>query len=580
MNGVRLLVLLEQKAGGWEALAEAVDLTVWDTAHKKIIKTAEDVYKEIREEYEKQEQQYPAEMNQNSRVEQRPAPARAMGRRAIISNGLQQGRTLDEVQAQLAAAGLPALYPRVGNEAAVEYLLLLNKKLRMMLPQKERRPLYNDWLRKLQGIAAQNAEQQLDGASKDAQAPQQKAALAELRGNIRQARCTYQHLVNYVDAVFEKSNGAYQTIMVTGTVISRLTKAVQEADKELHAGMPPATIWACLEKHWRKFLDRVGSDLVKNQLNAQNYLARALVRGLDSLFDWLAEITAGLYPNLPLADARWQLHDILTEDTYPFEQNDLFYLPSVLAALFSQDRGLTAEDTLPEDLVETDNWKELPATLKPFFFFFEAGVDVSADRDERVKVAKTNWAAQPMYLSGVARLLLGLLDYGDEQGFDSAPHQTKMAQLYADSGGYLAKVLCGEADLDRNVFLLFLLLTEDICARRLPRHEQISARLGLNTRDEEYTNLLGNCGFPLLNSSAPFDAALWAALDADLPATQRKDLFVKALLICEQAEADFTTIPPALGLESLDCSGKSAALTQAFEQLFKGRHVGAYTGRN
>ena len=251
----------------------------------------------------------------------------------------------------------------------MEYLLLLNKKLRMMLPQKERRPLYNDWLRKLQGIAAQNAEQQLDGASKDAQAPQQKAALAELRGNIHQARCTYQHLVNYVDAVFEKSNGAYQTIMVTGTVISRLTKAVQEADKELHAGMPPATIWACLEKHWRKFLDRVGSDLVKNQLNAQNYLARALVRGLDSLFDWLAEITAGLYPDLPLADARWQLHDILTEDTYPFEQNDLFYLPAVLAALFSQDRGLTAEDTLPEDLVETDNWKELPATLKPFFFF-------------------------------------------------------------------------------------------------------------------------------------------------------------------------------------------------------------------
>src|SRR5699024_3440855 len=155
----------------------------------------------------------------------------------------------------------------VGNEAAVEYLLLLHKKLRMMLPQKARRPLYNDWLRKLQGIAAHNAEQQLAGASTDAQAPQQKAALPVLRANIQQARCTYQHLVNYVDAVFEKSNGAYQTIMVTGTVISRLTKAVQEADKELHAGMPPATIWACLEKHWRKFLDRVGSDLVKNQLN-------------------------------------------------------------------------------------------------------------------------------------------------------------------------------------------------------------------------------------------------------------------------------------------------------------------------
>ena len=50
MNDVRFLTLLRQKAGGWEMLAEPVDLTVRDASGKKILKSAQDVYEEILEE--------------------------------------------------------------------------------------------------------------------------------------------------------------------------------------------------------------------------------------------------------------------------------------------------------------------------------------------------------------------------------------------------------------------------------------------------------------------------------------------------------------------------------------------------
>ena len=397
---------------------------------------------------------------------------------------------------------------------------------------------------------------------------------------IQQARCTYQDLVNYVNTVFENCGGAYRTIAVTGTVVNQLEQSVKAASDELRAGMTALDIWNCLDTHWGEFLRRAGRDLVKNQVNAQNYLVRALVRGLEAIYSWLAEITADLRPDLPWTDARYRLCDLLAED--PYQADDLFYLSSVLAALFAQDRSLEAEDALPDELLNADSRQNLPMPLKPFFYFYETGVEVPADRAACVAAAKANWAAQPLYLSGVARLLLGLLDYGDENGLDSAPHQAEMAQLYAESGGYLARVLRGEADLDRNVFLLFLLLAEDVCARRMPRREQIAARLRMSTRDSQYSDLLANCGFPLLNRNVPFDAALWAALYADLPATQRKALFVKALLVCEQAEAeaDRTAIPPALGKEAVDCSGKSLALVQVFKQLCKGRHTGVYPGRN
>lgn len=569
MNDIRFLAILRQKAGGWEALAEPVDLTVRDETHKKVVQSAESVYAEIL-----------AELSRDNKAAQRPAPVAAKGRRAIISEGVRKGCSLDEVQDRLTAASLPTLYPRVGSEAAVEYLLLLNGRLAEVLPKNQLESLRKSWLKGFQKSAAEMVEQQLAEPSADNPIThRQKDALARLREAVQQARCRYQDLVDYVDAVFVTDGSTYQTIMITSTVSDRLTKAAEAAAEEMDAKMPPDAIRGCLDKHWGEFLHRVGPSLVQNQLNAQNYLARALVRGLSTLFDWLAEITAGLYPNLPLADARRRLYGILSEDIYQPEQDDLFYLPAVLAALFAQDRSLAAEDTLPGKLMEESSWKELPAALRPFFYFYEDGVAIPATRAARVTAARENWAAQPLYLGGVARLLLGLLDHGDENGLDSAAHQKKMAQLYAESGGYLSRVLRGEADLDRNVFLLFLLLAEDICARRMPRHEQISARLGLDTRDQEYTNLLGNCGFPLLSSCSPFDAALWAALDADLPATQRKNLFMKALLICEQAEAMGPLIPPALGMDALDCGGKSVALTQVFDQLCKGRHAGTYTGR-
>ena len=567
MNDVRFLTLLRQKAGGWEMLAEPVDLTVRDASGKKILKSAQDVYEEILE-----------EANQGGTAEP-AAPGAAKGRRAIIREGVTGGLSLEAMQARLAGARLPGLYPRVGSEAAVEYLLLLNGRLGEILPKSQLESLRKSWLKALQQRAAEETQRRLSADSGDSQAARrQREALDRLRSAIQQARCCYRDLTAYVDAVFVRDGSGYRTAIVTSTVSDRLTRAVEAAARELHAGMDPEAVLACLERHWCDFLERAGEGLVQNQLNAQNYLARALVRGLDALFAMLADITAGLYPPLPTADARRRLYGILTEDSYQPGANDLFYPSAVLAALFSQDRGLTAEDALPGKLQE-DNWKELPAPLKPFFFFYEEGAKVSFRRSERVAAARANWAAQPLYLGGVARLLLGLLDYGDENGCDSQAHREAMAQLYAESGGYLSRVLRGEADLDRNVFLLFLLLAEDVCARQMPRREQISARLGVDTRNRAYTNLLGNCGFPLLSSRSPFDAALWAALEADLPATQRKGLFVKALLLCEQAGRGDSRIPPALGMEAADCSGSSEALNQVFEQLGKGRHVGVYAGR-
>lgn len=568
MNDVRFLTLLWQKAGGWEMLAEPVDLTVRDASGKKILKSAQDVYEEILEEANQGGTAKPA------------APAAAKGRRAIIREGVTGGLSLEEVQARLAGAGLPGLYPRVGSEAAVEYLLLLNGRLGEILPKSQLESLRKSWLKALQQSAAEETQRRLSADGGDSQAARrQREALARLRSAIQQARCCYRDLAEYVDEVFVKGKSGYQTAIVTSTVSDRLTRAAEAAARELHAGMDPEAVLACLDSHWCDFLERAGEGLVQNQLNAQNYLARALVRGLDALFAMLADITAELYPPLPAADARRRLYGVLTEDSYQSGLNDLFYPSAVLAALFSQDRSLTAEDTLPEKLQEESNWKELPAPLKPFFCFYEEEAKVPLSRSDRVAAARAHWAAQPLYLGGVARLLLGLLDYGDENGGDSQAHREVMAQLYAESGGYLSRVLRGEADLDRNVFLLFLLLAEDICARQMPRREQISARLGVDTRNRAYTNLLGNCGFPLLSSRSPFDAALWAALEADLPATQRKGLFVKALLLCEQAGSGNSPIPPVLGMEAADCSGSSEALNQVFEQLGKGRHAGAYAGR-
>ena len=80
MNDIRFLAILRQKAGGWEALAEPVDLTVWDETHKKVVQSAESVYAEIL-----------AELSRDNKAAQRPAPVAAKGRRAIISEGVRKG---------------------------------------------------------------------------------------------------------------------------------------------------------------------------------------------------------------------------------------------------------------------------------------------------------------------------------------------------------------------------------------------------------------------------------------------------------------------------------------------------------
>lgn len=556
MNFTRFLGLLANRAGGWEAFTDPVELTAEQFA--RILSDPE--------------------INAGT-----DADAPREGRLRIIRNGVRQGQSLDRVQSLLTAARHPRLYSRNGKEAAVVYLLSLNKDLdnALMMPRKELAELRQKWVRELQEMADLAMQEHLDTCSADDQAArQQKEAQFRLDRAVRQGRCTYRALTDYVAEAFRQDGSTY---VVTAGVTGNMTKAVQAVRQKLPALQGEQAIRDCLFQYWKVFLDKSAATFVQSRLTATNYLVRALVRALDPFYTALAQVTAQLSPSCyPKQEGMFRLRDILYEKELRIGAEgceEWFEYPAVLVALFSQERSIEAEEGLRKELMEKKRWQMLSDALLPFFYFYGQDAPQTADPEQRLALAKEHWAQRPLYLSGVTRLLLGMLDPGEDGEDDpdsgrekgSTTHQKAMSELFAQSGSYLARVLCGEADLDRNMFLLFLLLSEDLCARQLPRREQIAPRL--NGTGEEYTDILNRCGLSPLEDFLSFDAALKAALVADLPATQRKTLFLKALQVCEQTARDPQAGREALGQDASEYAGHLAAIDAVFNRLKAGTHA-------
>lgn len=552
MNFTRFLGLLANRAGGWEAFTDPVELTPEQFA--RILSDPE--------------------VNAGA-----AADAPREGRLRIIRNGVRQGQSLDRVQSLLTAARQPRLYSRNGKEAAVVYLLSLNKDLdnALLMPRKELAELRQKWVRELQEMADLAVQEHLDTPSAgDQAARQQKEAQCRLDRTIRQGRCTYRALTDYVAEAFRPDGSTY---VVTAGVTGNMTKAVQAVRQKLPALQGEQAVRDCLFQYWKVFLDKSADTFVQSRLTATNYLVRVLVRALDPFYTALARVTAQLSPAFyPKQEGMFRLRDILYETELCIGEpgcEEWFEYPAVLVTLFSQDRTAEAEEGLRKELMEKKRWQMLTDALLPFFYFYGPDAPRTADPEQRLALAKEHWAQQSLYLGGVARLLLGMLDPGEDgpdgSGKDIPAHQKTMNNLFAQSGSYLARVLCGEADLDRNIFLLFLLLAEDLCARQLPRREQIAPRL--NGAGEEYTDILSRCGLSPLEDFLSFDAALKAALAADLPATQRKTLFLKALQVCEQTVRDPRAGREALGQDASEYAGHLAAIDAVFDRLKAGSHA-------
>lgn len=598
MNYRNLLEQLSREAGGWDAFEESVRIDAG--AFRQILGMAE--------------VQDPAE------GEERPS----RGRLGILQEGVRRGDSLAAVQEQLYQAGRPALYSRNGCDAAVIYLLDVGQSLPRVLGPEEKAAgkLRLQWMKALQQQASCAMEAQRGQNSGPEEARRQNQALAALHRALFQGTCRYQDLVDYLNGTFSRKAGVYQTVSVTAAISSLLddvrANAREELDK-LPAGVGAEAAWNCLEKYWQNFLDQAAPTLAANQMNVLNYLVRSLVRWLDYYFTALAVVTVRLRPAVCspaqardklqqiLADPEWAhtevdkvpLEDALVEDRpFPAEddvsfERDLLWgeewqtreavdYTAVLTALFSQDRSAQGVDDLIDELTEKDRWQDLSAALRPFFCFYRAGAPQPAGWIRQVAAAKTYWAGQTLYLSGVTRLLLAMVDPGGNRGHNTRTHQKEMQKLYTNSGSYLARVLRGTADMDRNSFLLFLLLAEDGCERRMPAHEQLTARL--YSPDQNYSDLLEQCGFHRLSPCDPFDAALLTALEVNPQGTRRKQLFLKALLVCEQIRQKLqegqVRLPPALRQDASEFHGLSPSLEQAFHRLNLGRHAGHYPGRD
>ncbi len=553
MNFTRFLGVLANRAGGWEAFTDPVELTPAQFA--RILSDPE--------------------INAGA-----AADAPREGRLRIIRNGVRQGQSLDRVQRLLTAARQPRLYTRNGKEAAVVYLLSLNKDLdnALIMPQKELEELRQKWVRELQEMADLAVQEHLDTSSADDQAArQQKEAQFRLGLAIQQGRCTYQALTDYMTEAFRQDGSTY---VVTAGVTGNMTKAVQAVRQKLPALHGEQAVRDCLFQYWKIFLDKSAATFVQNRLTATNYLVRALVRALDPFYTALAQVTVQLSPaRYPKQEGMFRLRDILYEKELCIGADgceEWFEYPAVLVALFSQGRTIEAEKELRKELMEKKRWQLLSDALLPFFYFYGQDAPQTTNPEQRLTLAKEHWAQRPLYLSGVTRLLLGMLDPGEDgqnssREKDSPSHQKAMSDLFAHSGSYLVRVLCGEADLDRNMFLLFLLLAEDLCARQLPQREQLALRL--NGAGEEYTDILNRCGLSPLEDFLSFDASLKAALAADLPATQRKTLFLKALQVCEQTVRDPQAGREALGQDASEYSGHLAAIDAVFARLKAGSHA-------
>lgn len=550
MNFTRFLGLLANRAGGWEEFTDPVKLT--PTQFARILSDPE--------------------VNAGD-----TADVPREGRLRIIRDGVRQGQSLDQVQSLLTAARQPRLYSRNAKEAAVVYLLSLNKDLdnALMMPRKELSVLRQKWVIELQEMADLAVQEHLDTPSADDPAArQQKEAQCRLAQAIQQGRCTYRALTDYVGESFRQDGSTY---VVTAGVTGNMTKAIQAVRQKLPALQGEQAVRDCLFQYWKTFLDKSAASFVQSRLTATNYLVRALVRALDPFYTALARVTVQLSPaHYPKQEGMFRLRDILYETELRIGAEgceERFEYPAVLVALFSQERTIEAEEGLRKELMEKKRWQILSYALLPFFYFYGPDAPRAAAPEQRLALAKEHWAQQNLYLSGVTRLLLGMLDPGETGGKekDIPTHQKAMDALFTKSGSYLSKVLRGEADLDRNIFLLFLLLSEDLCARQIPQREQMAPRL--KGTGEEYTDILSRCGLSPLEDFLSFDAALKAALAADLPATQRKTLFLKALQVCEQTVRDPQAGLEALGQDASEYAGHLSAIDAVFDRLKAGSHA-------
>lgn len=631
MNYTRFLGLLARQAGGWEEFTDPVELTSAQFA--RILRDPQ--------------------VNAGD-----TGLTPHDGRLRIIRNGIRQGQSLDTVQKLLTDARQPRLYSRNSREAAVVYLLSLNQDLSntLFMPKKELVELRQQWLEKLQQAAGAAMQAQLSPEIPEAEAiGKQHQAQAAIRLAIQQGRCSYRDLTDYVQEAFRQDGSTY---VVTASVSGAMNQIIQEVRQQLPALQDAAQVEACLLRNWEAFLKDSAPAFVRSRLTATNYLVRTLVRALDPFYTALARVTAELSSaRYPKNESLIRLRDILFGQDLIIGENGCeawFEYPAVLTALFSQDRTAAAEESLRTELMEKEAWYDLSDPLRPFFYFFGQDAPRALMPDKRLALAKENWARQPLHLSGVARLLLGMLDPGydvkDEEwarkraeqkaqkkaraqarkeaqaleaaaaeaggktaqaaaaeagsgtagaaqaqtpapeqagakdkpreqgkGKTDSPtpeipaHQQVMAELFSQSGSYLARVLQGEADLDRNMFLLFLLLSEDLCARQLPRREQMAPRL--SGAGKEYTDILNRCGLNPLEDFLPFDAALKAALAADLPAAPRKTLFLKALQVCEETARDPRAGRKALAADASEYTGHLAAIDAVFTRLNAGTHA-------
>lgn len=546
MNYVRFLGLLAEKAGGWESFTEPVNLTPKQFAR---ILNDPDVLADVTD----------------------PA-APTEGRLRIIHEGIKNGRSLKYVQYELTTARQPRLYSRNCKEAAVVYLLSLNEDLTnaLMIPREKAHKLRLKWLRELQSHAIKAMQDHLgEDDLTNQSALLQNQALATLRGAIHQGQCTYSDLTAYVNAAFQKDGS---TFVVTNSITGSMTQATEAVRGKLTGLHSEEEIQTCLFDYWDAFLKKAAPAFVQSRLTATNYMLRSLVRALDPFYTALGAVTAQLTPRAGQLDwAFSHLLHLLTDETVLLNQDENLEYVGILTALFSQNRTVTAERALLNELTKKKYRQELSAGLRPFFYFYEQNAPKEADRHKRAELAKQHWAEQTLYLSGIARLLLEMLDPGYTDEKDRKPHQKKMEELFARSGSYLARVLRGEADMDRDIFLLFLLLSEDFCARQIPQREQLAWRLQAESQDPR--NLLTRCGLNPLEKFTPFDAALQAALLTDLPATQRKDCFLKALQVCEETRRDPEAGREALAQDASEYSGQLAAINSVFRRLRVGTHA-------
>lgn len=517
------------------------------------------------------------------------------GRRAIVTKAVRQGKTLADTQTALSKAGAPQLYSRNLQDASVIFLLKLCPALKKALDLKgeEGKNFRLGLLTKLQDTArAWQAE-----AGRAALVPSQQAALDRLAASVKDDNCCFQDLADYVDAVFaHESDGSLLTQNVTGQVNHTMSQAVDAARKALAT---PETVNCqaaedCVLSWWQAFLHNAGPDFARCQINALNYLVRALVRALEPVMDTLANLSWELRPQddkdtfakrmgrayYRLGDfpcSGWRYYDLLS--TLFVSSLDGDGLAGILCPTSregnkdkSQAKNLRAASSKKEK-PKVEIRSDLPLVLQPLFLFDR---NLTADLYKRenvtqdaLRMARATWASLKLSRTGLAKLLLLPLGELEEETLER-------------TGSFLFRVLKGEADLPREAFLLLLMAAESVAVSNWPRRESVAERV--NHPDSGSEDFLIRCGYGPLDAGCLFDAAVIAVLGSGCPADQRLPLLRKTATLCTEAvnalhDNECDTMLTMLARDAEDFEGQTG-LEKAFEQLEKGRDATLFIYRS